>query len=270
MGATDDGAQDQTGNRPPDPAPDRLVRDTASIAFRQTQGASPGVTFFGGFQSDMTGTKAVALEAWAKTQGRGFLRFDYQGHGASSGRFVDGTIGLWLDDALAVLDRVAIGPQILVGSSMGAWIMVLAALARPHRVAGLVGVAAAPDFTEDLIWPSLSAAERDTLAKDGVLHRSSAYSEDPFAISAALIEDGRRHLLLRAPIAIRCPVRLIHGLADADVPWQTSLRLAECVMAHDVRMILVKDGEHRLSRSPDLALILETVENLVAETLQPR
>ena len=210
----------------------------------------------------MTGTKALALEAWAKACGRGFVRFDYQGHGSSSGRFVDGTIGLWAEDARAVFDRVTSGPQILVGSSMGAWIMLLVALSRPERVAGLVGVAAAPDFTEDLIWGALDHRQRQALFERGQLDAEGEARSDSYPVTRALIEDGRRHLLLRDPIALECPVRLIHGLADRDVPWTTSARLSERLTTSDVRLILVKDGDHRLSRDQDIALLCRTLEEM--------
>ena len=249
----------------PDPDHQTLAVGSASIAFRRTEGSSPGVLFCGGFQSDMTGTKAAALEAWAKAEGRAFVRFDYQGHGVSSGRFIDGTIGGWAEDARAVFDHCTAGPQIIVGSSMGAWIMLLLALSRPERVAGLVGVAAAPDFTEDLIWGTLATDQRLELLDNEVLRLPSDYGE-PTAITLRLIDEARRHLLLRGPIALACPVRLLHGMMDVDVPWVTSVRLAERLAAPDVRLTLVKDGDHRLSRDPDIALLCRTV----AEFTLPR
>ncbi len=238
----------------------------ATIAYRRllarpAGAALPGVVFLGGFRSDMTGTKATALEAFCRERGQGLVRFDYFGHGVSSGDFGDGTIARWRDDALAVLDRATEGPQLLVGSSMGGWIMLLAALARPARVAGLVGVAAAPDFTEELIWQALAPGERERLMRDGTLVRESAY-EPPYPIARRLIEDGRDHLLLGRPIPIRCPVRLLHGMADAEVPWRTALRLAERLAARDVAVTLVKDGDHRLSRAADLERLMALVEEL--------
>jgi pimeloyl-ACP methyl ester carboxylesterase len=221
--------------------------------------------FCGGFQSDMTGTKALALESWARARGRGFVRFDYQGHGRSSGHFDDGTIGRWADDARAVLDGLTSGPQILVGSSMGAWIMVLVATSRPERIAGLVGIAAAPDFTEDLIWGTLDPEQRLALLDQGHLHLPSDYAAEPYPVTLALIEEARRHLVLRGPIALDCPVRLIHGMSDRDVPWVTSVRLVERLTASDVRLTLIKDGDHRLSRDQDIAVICHTVEALAAE-----
>lgn len=244
-----------------------LRRGTATIAYHHTPAGHgrPGVMFFGGFMSDMTGTKAMALEGWAAAQGLSFTRFDYQGHGASSGRFADGTIGLWADDALAVLDAVTTGPQILVGSSMGGWTMLLTALSRPDRVAGLVGIAPAPDFTEDLMWDLFDADVRREITEKGVWNRPSDYGPEPQPITRALIEDGRRHLLLRGPIAFDGPVRLLHGQRDPDVPWQVSLTLAAALTTGDVRVTLVKDGDHRLSRPQDIDLLCRTVGDLVRE-----
>jgi pimeloyl-ACP methyl ester carboxylesterase len=222
----------------------------------------PGLVFLGGFSSDMTGTKALALEAFARARGQAFLRFDYLGHGQSSGRFEDGTIGRWAEDAVAVLDGATDGPQILVGSSMGGWIMVLAALARPERVAALVGIAAAPDFTEDLLWARYPPEVRQQLQRDGFYEQASDYGDEPYRITRALIEDGRRHLLLRAPIPISCPVRLLHGTADADVPWQVSLKLSQQLQAVDVELTLVKDGDHRLSEPGDLSRLGATIERI--------
>ena len=211
----------------------------------------------------MAGTKATFLDDFCAVRGLGYVRFDYSGHGASSGRFEDGTIGAWAQDAIAIIDHVADGPLVLVGSSMGGWIMLLAALARPDRIAGLVGLAPAPDFTEALIWNRLSDEERDRLLRDERLEQASAYSEDPTIITRALIEEGRRHLLLSAPIGIRCPVRLLHGMADPDVPHRLSLDLAERLVSNDVRVTLIKDGDHRLSRAEDLALLSATIEELI-------
>ena len=233
-----------------------------SIAYHRTRGKSPGVVFLGGFMSDMTGTKAVTLEEFCRARGQAFLRFDYRGHGASSGRFEDGTIGLWADDALAAFDQLTDGPQILVGSSMGGWIALLTALARRGRVAGLVGIAAAPDFTEDLLWDTFPPDQRAALLREGVLRLPSEYSDKPYSIALKLIEDGRRHLLLRETIDLACPVRLLHGMRDPDVPWQRSVKLAEQLAAPDVRVVLVKDGDHRLSREQDLALLCRSVEEL--------
>ena len=211
----------------------------------------------------MTGIKATFLDEFCAARGLGLLRFDYSGHGASSGRFEDGTIGRWLEDAIAIIDRASEGPLILVGSSMGGWIMLLAALARPGRVAGLIGLAPAPDFTEALIWDGLTDDERDRLSRTGRLEIPSDYSEEPTIFTRALIEEGRRHLLLSAPIGIRCPVRLLHGMADPDVPYRMSLELAQRIAGEDVRVTLIKNGDHRLSRADDLALLGATIEELV-------
>jgi pimeloyl-ACP methyl ester carboxylesterase len=232
------------------------------LAYLARPGASPTVVFLGGYASDMTGTKAMHLEGWCHTRGRAFLRFDYQGHGLSSGKFVDGAIGLWRDDALAVLRECTEGPLVLVGSSMGAWIMLLVALTMPERIQALVGVASAPDFTEDLLWAQMSEEERARLRRDGVIRSPSSYGE-PIPYTWRLIEDGRRHLLLRAPIPLACPVRLLHGTADEGVPWETSRRLAEALVSRDVALTLVKGGGHRLSEPHELALLGATVESLV-------
>lgn len=249
-----------------------LTRGAATIAYHHTpatrpghDGALPGIVFLGGFMSDMTGGKATALEAWAVARGLAFTRFDYQGHGASSGRFADGTIGLWADDALAVLDAVTRGPQILVGSSMGGWMMLLTALRRPDRVAGLVGIAPAPDFTEDLMWDVFDADTRRTITEEGVWLRPSEYGPEPQPITRALIEEGRNHLLLRGPIPFAGPVHLLHGQRDPDVPWRVSLSLAAALTGDAVRVTLIKDGDHRLSRPQDLDLLCRTVGALVQE-----
>jgi pimeloyl-ACP methyl ester carboxylesterase len=210
----------------------------------------------------MTGVKAAALEGLCRDAGRAFVRFDYFGHGASSGAFADGTIGRWADDATAVLDELSDGPQVLVGSSMGGWLMLLAALRRPERVAGLVGVAAAPDFTEDLMWARYDAAARSELLRNGIRYEPSAYDSRPYPVALRMIEEARRHLLLRAPIPLHCPIRLLHGMRDPDVPWRTSLHLAERLEADDVETVLIKDGDHRLSRQADIARLEAAVAAL--------
>lgn len=238
-----------------------------SIAYRRAPGADgptgnaarPGLIFLGGFMSNMTGAKAEWLEGFARRRGLPYLRFDYSGHGASAGAFTEGTIGGWLDDVLDVLDRLTEGPQILVGSSMGGWLALLAALKRPARVRGIVGVAAAPDFTEDLIHGELTPDQLATLMRDGVLHISSEYGEDPYSITRALIEEARAHLLLRGPIALSCPVHLVHGLADRDVPWRTALRIMERLASPHVAATFIRDGDHRLSRPEDLERIAAAV-----------
>jgi pimeloyl-ACP methyl ester carboxylesterase len=212
----------------------------------------------------MTGQKALRLEAFCREHGHAFLRFDYTGHGASSARFEDGTIGRWTDDAVFALDHLTEGPQVLVGSSLGGWISTLVALKRPHRVAALLGIAAAPDFTEDLIPKELTAANRDALARDGIAYLESPYDPEPTPITQALLDEGRTHLVLRAPIPLTCPVRLIHGMKDADVPWETSLRLMEQLSATDAELQLVKNGDHRLSEEADLTRLTTTLDNLLS------
>ncbi|MBM3489008.1 MAG: alpha/beta hydrolase [Alphaproteobacteria bacterium] len=224
--------------------------------------------FLGGFMSDMTGTKATALEAHCRRVGRAFVRFDYRGHGQSAGRFIDGTVGLWRDDALAVLDELTAGPQVLVGSSMGGWIMLLVALARPRRVAGLVGVAAAPDFVTRM-WQDFTPEIRSRIERDGVYHRPSQYSDAPYAITRQLLAEGRQHLLLQAPVSIACPVRLLHGMLDPDVPWRLSLEVAEKLSSDDVTVTLVKQGDHRMSEPADIARLLAAVDELAEHPAAP-
>ncbi|MHA1107723.1 MAG: alpha/beta fold hydrolase, partial [Alphaproteobacteria bacterium] len=232
--------------------PSILTRsDGATIAYHKTDGSTPGVIFLGGFMSDMNGAKAMILENFCRSTGRAFLRIDYQGHGESSGAFTDGTIGRWAEDAVAALDEVTDGPQVLVGSSMGGWIMLLAALARPDRVAGLVGIAAAPDFTEVLMWQHYTPEVRNTLERDGIYYEPTDYSDSPYPITLQLIEDGREHLVLERPLAVHCPVRLIHGMEDRTVPWEHALRISEMLLSNHVSVTLVKDADHRLSRYED-------------------
>jgi pimeloyl-ACP methyl ester carboxylesterase len=212
----------------------------------------------------MTGTKALFLGDYCRRRGRAFVRFDYFGHGASSGDAALGTIGGWAEDAVAVLDSLTQGPQILVGSSMGGWIMLLAALARTKRVRALVGVAAAPDFTEDLVWPRLSPAQQQELRESGAVTLPSEYDPAGYTYRLGLFEDGKRHLVMREVIALECPVRLLHGMRDVAVPWQRSLSLAERLDSRDVVVTLVKDGDHRLSREADLARLSRTLDALLS------
>jgi pimeloyl-ACP methyl ester carboxylesterase len=212
--------------------------------------------------SDMTGDKALALEEFCRTEGHAFLRFDYGGHGQSSGDFADGTIGSWTDDALAALDHLSEGPQILVGSSMGGWIMALVALARPERVAGLLGIAAAPDFTIRLWDEELSTAQKDELTEKGFILMPNDY-DAPYTVTRQLIEDGRTQALLGGPIPIRCPVRLLHGLEDTAVPWQTALKIQEKLDSDDVEVMLIKNGDHRLSEDDDLERLRKTLGGLL-------
>lgn len=238
----------------------RLARpDGETIAWRRVAGAGPTVVWLGGYRSDMAGTKAEALAEWAGAQGRACLRFDHLGHGESSGDFeAKGAVTRWREDALAVIDDLTEGPLVLVGSSMGGWLACLAAMARPERTAGLVLIAPAPDFTEKLIEPALTADARAALLADGVWRRPSAYgSPDP--ITRLLLEDGARWSILPGPVPIAAPVRILQGGADEDVPWRHALELAQAIKAEDVVFTLVKDGDHRLSRPPDIARLIAAV-----------
>lgn len=244
--------------------PSILTReDGATIAYHRRHGRGPGVVFLGGFMSDMTGTKALALDRFCESRGQAFVRFDYFGHGQSSGVFADATVSRWRDDALAVFDKLTDGPQVLVGSSLGGWIMLLLAAARPQRVKALIGIAAAPDATEDLMWAQFPPAVREIIEREGAARIPSTYGEQGYLITRKLIEDGRRHLIMGKAIAFGAPVRLLHGMRDDDVPWQRSLALAERLAATDVRITLVKDGDHRLSRDDDLALLMRTLTALL-------
>ncbi len=238
--------------------------DGVTLAWRRLPGRAPTVVFLPGFGSDMAGAKAEAVAAHCAARGQAMLRLDYSGHGESGGAFTDGGIGRWAEDAIAVLDRLTAGPLLLVGSSMGGWIALLTALARPARVVALLGLAAAPDFTEDLMWDAATPLEQAALMAQGYVAIPNEYGP-PQVITRHLIEDGRRHLLLRAPIPLAIPVRLIHGQQDADVPWQTALKLAAAITGQDVQVTLVKDGEHRLSRPSDLALLGRVLAGLLGE-----
>jgi pimeloyl-ACP methyl ester carboxylesterase len=247
--------------------PHRMMEEHGTlghIAYRRQRGAGPGIVFLGGFNSDMTGSKAEYLAAWCAERGRAFLRFDYSGHGASGGRFEEGSIGQWAADAERALTELTEGPQILIGSSMGGWISLLLARRHPARLAGLIGIAAAPDFTEDLMWAQFPQAVRAQIKREGFWLRPSEYGA-PYPITRHLIEDGRRHLVLREPLPIIAPVRLLHGQDDADVPWQLSLRVAEHITGGDVEVTLVKQGDHRLSKPGELALLGRTLGALLSE-----
>jgi len=256
----------------PDPAPDPagaegapkiLTRgDGATIAYRRRNGKGPGIVFISGFMSNMEGTKARFLDDFAASRGRAYLRFDTFGHGASSGDFAEGTIGRWREDVITVLENLTEGPQILVGSSLGGWLMLLAALARPERIAALIGIAAAPDATEALMWNRFPPALRERIERDGAARLPSFYGDDGYLITHKLIMEGRQHLLMGSALPIACPVRLLQGMEDPDVPWQTSLDLMQKITGGDVELILIKDGDHRLSREHDLALLAQTIESL--------
>ena len=232
--------------------------DGLRLAYRQREGLGPTIVFFPGYMSDMDGSKAQALDAWSVEVGRACLRFDYAGCGASEGRFEDGTLASWRDDALYLIDSLTDGPLILVGSSMGGWLMLLVALARPERIAGLVGIAAAPDFTE---W-GFSDAEKAILLTEGRLAEPSAYSDDPQITTRAFWQSGQDHRVLEQPIPLHCPVRLLQGQQDDDVPWQVALRLAARIEGNDVQVRLIKDGDHRLSRGQDLEALFSTLSEM--------
>ena len=240
---------------------DPRMTDQRQLAYHHTPGTGPTIVFLPGYASDMTGTKALAVEGWARARGRACLRFDYSGCGASPGDFEDGTLAAWRDDALALIDHVVEGPVTLVGSSMGGWIMLLIARARPERVAALVGIAAAPDFTD---W-GFTQAEKMTLLTQGRLEKPSAYSDQPTVTTRAFWSSGEANrVMLGGALDLGMPVRLIHGQQDADVPWDKALQLAHTLRSPDVQTILVKDGDHRLSRDADIALLLRTIEGLPA------
>ncbi len=242
------------------------------IAVRMREGAVPGVVWLGGFKSDMQGTKAVALDAWAAGAGRACLRFDYSGHGESGGAFVDGTIGRWLEESAEVFEAFARGPQVLVGSSMGGWIALLLARELRRRtaagaksagsLAGLVLIAPAADFTEELMWKKFSPEVKRQIETTGSWHRPSEYANEPYVITRGLIEDGRQHLLLGGLIETGCPVRILQGVQDPDVPWQHAMELSSRLARDDVVMTLVKDGDHRLSRPEDIERLIAAVKEL--------
>lgn len=234
------------------------------VAYCRTPGRGPGVVFFGGFRSDMAGTKARFLEAHARERGRAFLRFDYTGHGASSGAFEAGCIGDWAQDAADAVASLTEGPQVFVGSSMGGWIALLLARRMPERVVGLLGIAAAPDFTEDAMWEGFDAPTRARLQSEGRIEVPSDYDDGPYPITLTLIEDGRDHLVLRAPLRLAMPVRLLHGTQDADVALKVPLRLLAHADALDMRLVLVKGEDHRFSSDAALTLLGETLNALCA------
>lgn len=233
-----------------------------TLAFRHTIGTGPTIVFLCGYASDMQGSKALAIEAWAQANGRAFLRFDYAGCGMSKGAFEDQTLADWRDDALRIIDQVVGGPVVLVGSSMGGWIMLLVALARPGQVQGLVGIAAAPDFTE---W-GFGDEQKRTLREDGRLEEPSPYSDEPTVTTRGFWEAGEANLVMTGPIAFDGPVRLLQGQRDAEVPWERAAMLAGLIRSDAVQTVLVKDGDHRLSRDADIALILRAVEDILCSS----
>lgn len=248
--------------------------DGASIAYRRviappTDTPRPTVIFLHGLMSDMEGGKATCLHRHAESEGFDFIRFDMFGHGLSSGAFTDGCIGRWRDDTLAVIDELTTGPLVLVGSSMGGWVALLAAVARPERVKALIGIAPAPDFTEDSMWAEMTPEQKAALERDGIVEIADA--DNPcgvYPVSRIMIADGRDHLLLRAPIPFTGPVRILQGMRDASVDWRTALKIADRLDGADVQVNLIKDGDHRLSRDDDLALLTRTLDALIAERFQ--
>ncbi|MEH2481209.1 pimeloyl-ACP methyl ester carboxylesterase [Nitrobacteraceae bacterium AZCC 2146] len=242
--------------------------DIRRIAVRARDGAAPGLFWMSGFKSDMRGTKAIALDEWAAEHGRACVRFDYSGHGESGGAFVDGTIGRWLEDSLAVFDAACQGPQVVIGSSMGGWMALLLARALARRgtvgratLKGLVLIAPAPDFTEALMWNGFSPEVREEIETKGVWLRPSEYGE-PYPITRNLIEEGRNHLLLGSAIDLGCPVRILQGKQDPDVPWRHAFALAERLPSEDVVLTMIQDGDHRLSRPQDIARMIAAVAEL--------
>ncbi len=233
------------------------------LAYHKTDGAGPGVVFLGGLRSDMEGTKALHLEAWAKAHGRSFLRFDYSGHGQSSGEFTDGSIGDWAEDAAAAILTLTDGPQVLVGSSLGGWISLLIAKRHSERLAGLVTIAAAPDFTEDSMWAGFSDTERRQLMEEGQVALPSDYGE-PYIITKRLIEEGRDNLVLREPLRLAVPVRMLQGTADVDVEMAVALRLLDHLDGPDIHLELVKGADHRFSDAACLGVITRAVEEVLA------
>jgi pimeloyl-ACP methyl ester carboxylesterase len=237
------------------------------IAVRPRTGGAPGLFWLGGFNSDMQGTKALALDEWADEHNRACVRFDYSGHGESGGAFIEGTIGRWLEESLAVFERFCAGPQVVIGSSMGGWLALLLAreiARRPGRgaaLAGLVLIAPAPDFTEELMWKSFSPEVRQEIETKGVWLRPSQYGA-PYPITRALIEEGRSHLLLGRAIDVGCPVRILQGARDPDVPWQHAFALAHRLPADDVVLTVIQDGDHRLSRPQDIARMIAAVAEI--------
>jgi len=235
-----------------------------SIAVRQREGSSPGLFWLGGFKSDMKGTKAEALDRWGAEQGRAVTRFDYSGHGESGGAFTDGTIGRWLEESVAVFTRFAEGPQVVIGSSMGGWLALLLARALQTRqdaapIAGMVLIAPAVDFTEELMWKKFPAAVKRAIEQQGQWSRPSDYADEPFIVTRGMIEEARQHLLLGGLIETGCPVRILQGAQDPDVPWQHAVELVARFARDDVVLTLVKDGDHRLSRPEDIERLLAAV-----------
>jgi pimeloyl-ACP methyl ester carboxylesterase len=255
-------------------SPAFLDRGAHQLAYEKTDGNAPTLVWLGGFRSDMTGSKAMKVEEYAKERGQACLRFDYAGHGQSTGAFTDGTIGSWRDDAAAMIEAQASGETILVGSSMGGWIALLLAIdeakkakaeGRASRVKALVLIAPAPDFTQKLMWPKFSESQQKTILEEGQLVEPSPYDPEPTIITRALIEDGKNHLILDDMIETACPVRIVQGVADPDVPHTHALKLMDVLAGEDVVMTLIKDGDHRLSRDEDLATLVRVLDALPSQ-----
>lgn len=227
---------------------------------------SPTLVWLSGFNSDMSGTKAVEVKAWAEKQGYGFLAFDYYGHGQSSGEFAKGTISHWREDCLAAIDELSTGPLVLVGSSMGGWMALLSALARPERVIGMLLIAPAPDFTEKLLWKELPGSAQEEIAHEGFWMRPTDYGE-PYPITRELISDGKKWSILDAPIDLTMPVTILQGKMDPDVPWTHALKVQEKIVSTDCEFHLIKDGEHRLSRPQDIVRMLTELEVLMGKLI---
>ncbi|WP_424927188.1 alpha/beta hydrolase [Amaricoccus tamworthensis] len=234
------------------------------IAYRRSPGSGPGVVFLGGLRSDMTGTKAEFLEREITARGQAFLRFDYSGHGASSGTFEEGCIGEWAEDAFQAISTLTEGPQILVGSSMGGWMSLLMSKRLSTRIAGIVGIAAAPDFTEDSMWAWFSPEQKKQLIDAGRVEVPSDYSDEPYVITKHFIEEGRNNLVLREPLPLAYPVRLLHGTDDTDVDLSVALRIVDHAACEDLQLTLVKGADHRFSTDACLAMILEKVAEISA------
>lgn len=247
-------------------APDFLTQENGErIAYHYTPGRTPGVIFLHGLMSDMDGGKALHVEEYCKKRGNAFLRFDCQGHGKSDGLFKDGSLTRWSNDSVDILDQITQGPQVLIGSSMGGWNMLLTALKRPERIAGLIGIAAAPDFTEDLMMDDLTAEQHQIIQDQGYVEIPSDYSDEPYVISKTLLDDGRENLILRHPIELDVPIHLLHGMKDEDVPWQTALKIQEMVTSEDVEITFVKNGDHRLSEDHDLDRLTRTLDRMLTK-----
>lgn len=245
--------------------PEFLSLPDRRLAYQLLRGRpnSPGIVFLSGYASDMTGAKAEFLAERCAAAGLSFLRFDYRGTGQSSGEFLEGTIGSWFEDASLIFDRLTKGPQIVIGSSMGGWLGLLLARQKPERMRAFIGIAAGPDFTEDMVIPHMTPEQHAQMAREGVVRMEAPPGSDPLPVTRRLIEEARQHLILRQPLAVKCPVRLLQGMQDKDIPWQHAHRIAEALAQDDVRVTLIKDGGHRLSRPQDLDLLWRTVEEFV-------